>query len=442
MSYEYQEKGIEWLQEVGRGILADDPGLGKTRQMLLAAQEPVLIVCPAMLQGNWVDEITKWRPDLNYTMVPYSSLCAREENDAGRKALVRPWPRSQYLTPAVPWGTLIADEAHYLKGRQVNWTKAALMLAKSIPRVYLATGTPVPNWAHEIYMLLLLIRPTDRALTNYRKWLLKYFHTWKPHWGGLKIEGLQRNWTWERFAEANQLSSCMLRRTREQVLPELPPLTEITIRSPMTAPQDKLYRKLKKDYLAWTETGQEVVAWSSGGLHTKLHQLTTAPCLIDPGASEGNKVEVLKQLLLDRPHQPIVIFCTYRATARLMTNTAILLGRAVETVTGEHTLPARMNAIRNFQAGVADTLVGTLGTLSEGLNLQRADTCIFVEHSWRPTTNEQAMRRIHRIGQTRPVSVIHLVTKKSVDENMQRLLTKKTDQQMKMLSAADFAQLL
>jgi SNF2 family DNA or RNA helicase len=422
-----------------RAILADDPGLGKTRQALLAARGRTLIISPAMLRRTWQQEQERWAPELDITWVSYSDLCHRVADKAGRLSKVMPLPRPQYRQA---WDTVICDEAHYLKGRATAWTRAVLWLAERCNRLYLLTGTPVPNWAHEIYMPLRLLHPKAHEVRSYWRWVETWFNIWKPEWGGHKVLGLKKGVTWEAFVRGNRLHTDLLRRTREQVLPDLPPLTETTLELEMTLSQAKLYRSLKKDYLAWTDSGHEVSAWSAGGLHTKLMQITTGPEVLDPMARPGCKAGAVEQLLEERRHQPTVIFTHFRATAEFLWGVAHGLGIAVGIVTGGHGPAAREGVLEQFRTGEITVLVGTLDTLAEGLTLTQADTCILVEHSWRPSRNEQAMRRLHRIGQSRPVTVIHLVTAGTVDVGMQSLLSKKSDQQASLLTAAEFARLL
>jgi SNF2 family DNA or RNA helicase len=435
----FQKTGTEFLLDKKRAILGDDPGLGKSNQLILAAQGRTLIVCPAMLQKVWIDEIEKWRPNLDAQIVTYSSLCKRAPDSRGRMTKVTSMPRDDLNRS---WDTILADEAHYLKTRDTKWTRALRRLSEKCDRIYLATGTPVPNWAHEIYMLLLLTHPGDSRFTNYRRWLLQWFDTWNPPWGGMKIQGLKKRYTWEQFALGNDLHECFLRRTREEAMPDLPALTEQTLEVDMTPAQKKFYRDLKRNYIAFTETGQQVSAWSDGGLHTKLAQASTGPEVLDPAAPIGGKLKALGQLFEDRGHIPLVVFTSFRETARQVAKVGHDVGRRCGVVHGGLGLADRNQTIEMFKTGQYDTLVGTLGTISEGLTLTEADTCIFVERSWRPSNNEQAMRRLHRIGQTRPVTVIHLVTRDSIDERMLAVLDKKDDQAVKMLSAAEFARLL
>jgi len=440
----HQVQGIDWLRSRPRALLADDPGLGKTAQALLAAEPPVLVVAPAMLAGTWRNEIALWRrewQDEDVAWVSYSSLCERN----GYK--VNPVVRQQYLRD---WKTVIFDEAHYLKNRKAKWTKAALSLAKHTERLMLLTGTPIPNWAHELYIpLRLLHEPSSGAYSSYWRWVETYFSWWTPRWGGgtaREIGSIRNDVGWDVFAEENDLGTLMLRRRREDVLRDLPSLTESTIEVPMTTPQRKAYEELKADYFTWLEeAGAEVAAFSDGALYIKLAKVTTGlATLIDqPEMATGSgKMDALAELLDEREGSPVVVFSHFRSTAHCIARLGRSLGWRVGIIMGGIPQQQRDALVDEFQRGDLDLLVGTLETLGEGVTLTRSATCIFVEHSWRPSKNEQAMRRLHRIGQKAPVTVIHLITEKSLDQRIMALLAAKTGQQMQTLRAAEFAALL
>lgn len=446
----HQEEGIDWLQRTPRALLADEPGLGKSAQALLAAVEPVLIISPAMLMGTWEDEIAKWRPDLDYSWTSYSSLCHREAR--------RAYPRPKAMYENGDWGTIICDEAHYLKNRKAKWTAAALRLCEPAPRVCLLTGTPVPNWAYELYMPLRLIHEKgDHAFSSYWRWVERYFTWWTPPYGSFReIGGLKAEYDWDDFAVENDLDRLMLRRLRDDVLGDLPPLTEQTIEVPMTVSQRKAYAELKAEYYTYVaETGgigtdgEEVAAFSDGGLHIKLAKVTTGlPTLVDEpemlahASNVSGKMDALRELLEEREGSPVVVFCHFRSTARCAELVANSLRRSTGVIMGGVPQAERDAMVRSFQDGAIDVLVGTLETLGEGVTLTRSSTCIFVERSWRPSKNEQAMRRLHRIGQTAPVSVLHIVTKDSLDQRILALLAAKETQQRKVLTAAEFARAL
>lgn len=441
---EHQLEGIAWLKKTPRALLADSPGLGKTAQVLLAASPPVLIVAPAMLAGTWEDEIAKWRPEWSredWTWVSYSSLCKRE----GRRVL--PKPRDEYNRR---WNVIICDEAQALKNRQAKQTQAMLKLAWKTERLYLVTGTPIPGWSHELAVPLRLLHEEGAfAYRSYWRFISAWFSTWQPPYGApghTEILGLRAGVSWEDFARENDLGTLMLRRLREDVLKDLPPLTETTIHVEMGTEQRKVYAGLKKDYTAWVaEAGSEVLALSDGSKYVKLAKVTTgiSTLMEDPALKAGNcKLAAFAELLAEREGSPVVAFTHFRSTALAAVAAGEAQGRRCGLILGGLPQEDRDAAIRQFQAGELDLLVGTLGSLAEGVTLTAADTAIFIERSWRPSQIEQARRRIHRIGQTRPVTVLHLVTVDSLDQRIQAMLDAKQDQQIATLTAAALAALL
>jgi len=449
----HQVTGVEYLKRTPRALLADEPGLGKTAQALLAAEPPVLIVAPAMLSGVWADEVALWRPEWeagrDWEWVSYSSLCERVSAvaESGRKTS-KALGRAKRELHRRDWHTIVYDEAHYLKGRKSKWTKAALGLESE--RVVMLTGTPIPNWSHELFILLRILHGVkDPDYRSYWRFIETWFTWWNPPWGDgrqREIGGLKGGVTWEDFAVGTGLDRLMLRRLRDEVLRDLPPLTEQTILVKMGAAQRKAYNELKKDYYTYVEeAGEEVAAFSDGGLYVKLAKMTTGlpVALEQPTLAKGSaKLDALRELLQEREGSPVVVFCHFRMTAQCCVDLGICEGRKVGLIMGGIGQADRVETVRAFQSGELDMLVGTLATLSEGVTLTEADTCIFVEHSWRPSQNEQGMRRLHRIGQTRPVTVIHLVTEDSLDQRILALLATKQGQQVAALRAAEFASLL
>lgn len=433
---DYQRAGVAFLQARKRAILADDMGLGKTRQAIEAARGRVLIVSPKMLRATWDEELAKWwHEDLKFTQwSSYSGVSARE----GAKATGR--PRESLLLNGA-YDTIILDEAHHIKNRTAKQTKAVEALCAKADRVYMLTGTPVPNWAYEAFVLVRLLHPGDERFRSWYRWLATWFKQVRMPWGGNKIVGLKDGATWDEFIRGNDLDTLMLRRTREQVLPELPPLTEQTIRVEMSAEQQRVYDELKTQYVSLVD-GKEIIAWSDGGLHTKLRKVCTGLELEGVRPKEPSPKAVALRAIIDQHPAPVIVFAHFRAAAALAAEEAKDAGRRVGLIHGGIEQSARETIVKDLQDGRLDVLVGTVDTLAEGLTLTAADLCVFLEHSWRPSRNDQAKRRIHRLGQQRPVQVVHLVTADSVDERMQVVLASKTDQQVRLLDAHAFAALL
>ncbi len=226
------------------------------------------------------------------------------------------------------------------------------------------------------------------------------------------------------------------------MLTDLPPLTgPVTIQCKMGAAQAKLYRQLRKDFIAWTESGAEVVAWSKSALMVKLAQVVTGVELVDPASKGSAKIDALLENLASQA-QPALVVAHFQRACEAVTEALRKAGKTVSVIYGPTGRRERGKAVRDFQDGRLDVLVGSLDVISEGLTLTRADTVHFVERSWRPFKNEQALRRIHRIGQTRPVTAYNYVTSGTVDDRLTDLLVTKTEQEIKALRPHQIAALL
>lgn len=425
----YQQQGSAFLLDAGRAILADEAGVGKTNQLLLAARGRTLILSPAGLADVWREAIEMWGdqldPSVELSWMSYSGICKRVPKEPGKPAaLVVPAPRSGL---DLKWDTIIADEGHYLKNPRTNWTKVVRKMKSE--RFYLGTGTPLPNWAHEIFTILRFLYPGDKRFTNYQRWLTEYFKTWKPPYGGkynLEIEGLHRGLTWEIAAQEWGLPGRWLRRLLDEVLPELPPMTRQTVKVRMTGKQATAYRQLDKEWRTiLPETGHEIVSWDDGGIYSKMLQCSTGLFSLHPEESGGSaKLTALRDLMAER-HHPTIVFCAFINTADGVGEQLTKDGRQVTVVSSKYSRRHRLDAVAAFRRGEINTLVGTVGTLSEGITLTRADTCIFIERSPRPVTNAQARNRIRRFGQDRPTLCIDLVTEETLDEDLLGILERK-----------------
>lgn len=465
---EHQRLGVEWVRSLDHGgLLGDEPGLGKSRTAIDSFDGGrVLIVAPSMVitGGTWDDELDKWSryPD-RFTVAPYSQLNARAPGNTpnfGTKKNPKYKLRPEYDKV---YDAVIVDEAHYIKGRGTSWTWAVEELGKRADSVLLLTGTPMPNWAHELFMLCRVINPEEakknRQFGSYWRWAEEWFRVLPSVYGGdnaRDIGGLLACGTrlacssrpptdpcehWIEFAREN-LGSRYLRRLRDDVLTDLPPITETVVKVTMDDAQKRMYREMKQDYLTNTEAGHEVIAWTNGSRNVMLDRITTSSWFLDKeGEPRGGKLERLRFDLSNRS-APTLVLAHYQETVEAAARVAESTGAKTAFVHGGVSKKVAGAAVADFKAGKLDVLVGSLETLAEGLTLTVADMAIFVEKSYKPSRNEQAKRRVHRIGQTRPVTVLDYVTPGTVDSNKRALLASKTDQQMKALSAADFARML
>lgn len=447
---EHQEDGIRWLRDPDRprALLADEPGLGKSAQLLKSAVEPVLILAPAMVieSGTWDDEIAKWEPGIEATQVPYSNMIVRGKN--GRVT------RGAHNVPIValkpelrrPWGTVIADESHYLKGRKTSWTHAARQL--DARQFFQATGTPIPNWAHEAFMTLQLMYPDlakpGGTFGSYWRWAEDWFVVTGSRWdpNAKEIGDLRPDRTWEQFYELNWAGN-MIRRFREDVLKDLPPLTHQVWKVKMMKEQRRVYTQLKKDFIAWLDSGEQVEAWSTPALFVKLAKAATGLDVLDPNVRCSGSFNALREIVENRP-MPTMVVGHFQDTVEQCARIARELGKTVGVVHGGVSSAARKDSIRGFQAGALDVMCATIDTISEGMTLHQggADMVIRVERSASPHKNDQVARRLHRIGVERPITMIDLVTENSYQEKMIALAEAKSAHQERALTAKDYRELV
>lgn len=400
--------------------------------------------------GTWDDEIAKWTPGIDATQVSYSS------SYVGAGGKVKRDQNGFALTELKPqfrrhWGTVILDESHYLKGRKTSWTNALKKIDAG--RIYLATGTPIPNWAHEAFTTLQFLWPDEakpgETFGSYWRWVNDWFEVSDSFYNPMakEIGSLREDRTWDGFNASNWRNRMILR-LREQCL-DLPELTNQRWNVRMSGEQKKAYTALKRDYVALLESGTIVDAWSEPAKLVKLLQLATGLECFDPGRLDNPQVKpsgkfgALASILEDRPRQTLVVG-HFRSTVQAAARVAGRLGKRVSVVHGGVPSTHRTTAIRNFQQGHTDVMVATIATVREGMTLHQAgcDQIVRMERSFTPSNNEQVMRRIHRIGQEHPVTCIDLVTDGTYDEKVLGLLSSKTDEQMRALGTRELIQLL
>lgn len=446
----HQRGDVAWIQKWQRGLLANEPGTGKSRSAIEATQGArTLVVAPSMViaSGTWQDEISKWadRPEL-ITVAPYSML---NERRAGR-----PISKLRDVYRQHHWEALIVDEAHYTKGRKTSWTWAVDRLAGQAQTLVEMTGTPIPNWSHELFPLLRAVfadetKPGQR-FGSFWRWAQTWFDCSPSRWSnGNPVVGelltcdrrcLERpanspckhyaEFIWDNFGEH-------YRRIRRDDVLDLPPLTEQPVEVPMTPAQRRVYREMKRHYTT-TVSGTDVVSWSQGALNVALDRITTSPWLLTKeGPPRGGKLDRLAFDLTARS-SPTLVLAHYRDSVDACAAVASQLGLSVRAIHGGTSPGEAADAFRLFKAGRLDVLCASLETVAEGAQLTAADMVIFVERSFKPYRNEQAKYRIHRLGQTRPCVALDYVCPQSVDAGKRRLLATKTDRQMRYLSAAEF----
>lgn len=460
--YPYQQVGVNFLRSQKRAYLADEMGLGKSAQMIRASVGRTLIVAPATLVDSktWQGQVDLWADDPSrFTITAYSRIPSRK----GRR--MSPVPKEEFLGP---WDTVILDEAHYLKNSDAIRTKACRRVLRDAERVYLASGTPIPNWAHELFVPLQILHP-DQAragarLGSYWRWVEKWFRvTDSPFALGARDIGRMKGCTPRcdqrslddpcehyRAFVAENMGKKFLRRLRDDVLQDLPGLQVQEVRVPMKSKQWTEYRRMREQYIA--EVGdEEQVAWSVAARHTRLDQITTSLDLLQRGpvkdyTKNSGKLERLSEDLQELV-RPAIVVGHYRTTVEAAAQVARGLGKRVATIHGGTPARERAKHVEEFQEGKIDVLVGSYDTISEGLTLTAADTMILLEKSYKAARNDQVIRRIHRLGQTRNCLVLDYISvgpagQATLDVNKRKVLESKRRGQEFALTGSTIKEML
>lgn len=435
--FPYQSQGVDWLREHPRSYLADEAGVGKTAQLLTAAGDvETLVVAPAMIRDAkvWENEAIRIGHDPEkLTVISYHQL--GKEEASGREHPV-----------------ILCDEATRLKERKVSWHAPMAKLARRADRLHLASGTPVPNFATELWAPLKLI---DSDKPAYWNWVGEYFDVGHGQYTAYEVKGLKgcnpfvcgpTNLEsscehWRAFADA-ELRDVMLRRLRADVQPDLPPLLGVDdpLLTPMTLTQRQAYNQMRKDFLAELPAeGLTIEALTMSGRFINLWQMSTGLCVADPGADDrhSGKLAAVAELLADRD-RPTLIACYFQNTAAALVRVAERMGLRYAAVGQSTSGRARGEAVLAFQRGEIDVLIGSALVIGEGVTLTASDELILVERPWRPDQIEQVVRRLHRIGQLRPVTVRQLVTPRTVDWNQWGMLHEKAAHVRAVLTPAEF----
>lgn len=444
--FPFQRKGVQWLASKSGALLADDMGLGKTIQALIAIPEgqPVLVVGPAVAKNVWEQEAAKWRPDLKVVVL------------SGRNSFRWPQPGEMVIInydilsadPGVPvTGTVIvADEAHVLKSIKATRTKRFRALSEAVRKdngkVWLMTATPLMNRPPELWSVL---QAAGIAYEAFGSWsnFLRLFNAVEGEWGGFE-------WGNPDPEVPTLLQKVSLRRTKLEVLPELPAKSyrDLTITLELDAKTKKAcakaaslletytrfsrindedrptdvaaaellaekqaYQAMYGDYAAYIDDAEKLLQRVSG---LDFQEIAKARAALATA-----KIPALMALVEDfeEQNEPLVVFSAHRAPID------VFVGReGWEVITGDTSPAERVRIQNDFQEGKLKGIAGTIKAAGVALTLTRASNAIFVDLEWTPALNSQAEDRILRIGQTRGVLITTLIADFPLDKRVTELL--------------------
>ncbi len=422
---EYQKQGYKWMKTLASygfgGILADDMGLGKTLQSIAFIQSelkdiknnkhPVLVVCPSSLTYNWLNELTKFSPNIQAVVI--------DGNKAERTKILKVALEVDVVIISYPllrkdiswfekqtFHTVFFDEAQAFKN---HWTQTARAVKKIQANYRFAlTGTPVENSLEELWSIFHVVFP-------------ELFMGFKEY-SNLSKETIGR-----------RIKPFLLRRLKEDVLPELPDKIESTESIELLPDQKKLYAaylaKLKHDTLKHLDKDSirknriKILA----GL-TRLRQICCHPVLfVDDYKGSSAKFEQLLEIVEESQiaGRRVLIFSQFTKMLELIGRELAIQGHPYFYLDGKTPSKERVDTCNRFNDGERDLFLISLKAGGTGLNLTGADTVILYDNWWNPAVEEQAADRAHRMGQTNVVQVIKLVARGTIEEKMNELQEKK-----------------
>lgn len=410
----FQRAGVRYALERRRTFIADEQGLGKTVQALATIEAdgafPAVVICPASMKLTWEREAGIWLPGRSVAVLDGRADSGWTEAAAQAEIVVLNYDildaHSERLAARRP-RALVLDESHYVKNPQASRTKAAIALAASLPEDALRlalTGTPVLNRPEE---LVAQLRVLDR---------LREFGS------GARLSRRFRGAASNDRLHWNLRAHCYVRRTKQQVLPQLPAKRHDTV--PVLLSNEHEYRLAEEDVIAWLQT----LPLDLGTLDAKIAAALRAEQLVRLNnlrqlAATG-KLPTALAWISDflASGEPLVVFAEHIAIQR-----AILerLPQALH-ILGADSAASRQRAVDAFQAEDGPQLiVCSLKAASQGITLTRASNVAFLELDWTPARHDQAEDRLHRIGQESAVTAWYLLAPQTIDETMAELLQRK-----------------
>lgn len=394
----YQKFGTKYALYNKRTLLGDEMGLGKTMQAIAMinhlhqnGHSHSLVVIPLSVMENWKREIKKWS-ELEVHVFHNSN------RDRKREEALSDWKEDGGIM-LTTYGhaqifeyknfnkldCLVVDEAHYVKNPEAKRSKQIYKISEIAEYVLYMTGTPLENNVGEMKQLISVLNPELGDQFGYQ-------------WD------LQNPDNFKRF-----VSMVYLRRKRDAVLKELPDIETVKIWSSFSPIEESYYDNAVRQGIGGLMKMRRAGFYGQKPSQSeKLKQLLT---ICDEANENGHKV---------------LIFSFFKSVLKLVKQ--YLGERTFEVISGEVSNNQRQEIIDEFTSSDAGSvLISQIQAGGVGLNIQAANIVILCEPQWKPSTENQAISRVYRMGQTRNVIVYRLLTKESIDETMMKVLGDKTD---------------
>jgi SNF2 family DNA or RNA helicase len=433
----YQQTGYDWMRYLRRaglhGVLADDMGLGKTHQTMAfllstyddGAKRPSLIVAPTSVLDSWMQKIKDFAPSLR----PYRYYGSERRPEIlrlpGQRAIVTTYTvlaRDIDYLSSMEWETVVLDEAQYIKTSSTQYAQAAKRLSA---RTRMAlTGTPIENRLDELWSIFQFVLP---GLLGSQQSFRERF----------EIPIVRNNDAAAKKALKQLIAPFKLRRVKSEVLQDLPPKVEDMRMCELSAHQQALYRALvDRDGARLAEdlrdAGKKIDYISVFAALSKLKRICDHPALVVNGPRSmdlhSGKFDVFKELIQEAldSGQKIVVFTQYLEMMDIIEDYLRHLRVDFAEIRGDSRERAesikRFNENENCKVFVCSLMAGGVG-----IDLTSASVVIHYDRWWNAAREDQATDRVHRWGQRRGVQVFKLITRGTLEEKVDKMISAKGD---------------
>ncbi|CAG8540969.1 456_t:CDS:10, partial [Cetraspora pellucida] len=473
---DYQVKGLQWMVSLYNnrlnGILADEMGLGKTIQTISLVtylierkrqNGPFLIVVPLSTLTNWTLEFDKWAPTVRkcvYKGAPNTRKELQQQfiKHVDFQVLLTTYEyiiKDKSILSKLRWVYVIIDEGHRMKNTK---SKLSVILTNNYQCRYrlILTGTPLQNNLPELWSLLNFILPRIfDSVKSFDEW----FNTPFANAAGQDKIALNEEESLLIIRRLHKvLRPFLLRRLKKDVESELPDKVENVIKCRLSALQLKLYSQMKKHGVLFVNTGEKGKTGIKGLNNTimQLRKICNHPFVFEEVENDLNPGKINSSLLyrvsgkfelLDRilpkffaTGHRVLIFFQMTAIMTIMEDFLNWRGFKYLRLDGNTKAESRSDLLKSFNSTDSPYFVFLLSTRAGGLglNLQTADTVIIFDSDWNPHQDLQAQDRAHRIGQTREVRILRLISQKSIEETILARAQYKLDIDGKVIQAGKF----
>lgn len=432
---DYQKAGFEWfclLDEMQwGGCLADDMGLGKTLQtisfirhlLLQYPNEKHLVICPTSLMYNWEAELKKFAPDIPYAIYHGADRSFSIMDAEGPLVIITSYgtirsDADKFSEKGVCY--IFLDESHVIKNPDSLTAKAVLQLV-SRNRIILS-GTPIQNNTMDLYTQMQFINPG--LLGNKASFREVFAQPIDKFGDSNKTQQLRK-----------LIHPFLLRRTKEQVAPDLPSKTEIIQWCEMGENQRRIYNTVKEKYRTTLVKKVKEEGVGSNAIHileglTRLRQICNAPQLVPDYAGEDAASVKIEELLrsleeIGEGHKALV-FSQFTGMLQRIAETLTEKGIPFLYLDGQTKATDRQGLVKQFQeTNDHPVFLISLKAGGVGLTLTAADYVYLVDPWWNPAAEQQAIDRSHRIGQQQKVFAYKMICRDSVEEKILQLQAQK-----------------